>query len=107
MSNDMKFWTLRVINAGLLLFEMGLLMRAAMSVGGAGENGHAMVWFTLFFIACLVNMPMYIALRRAKDKRWGDSSMRSQQQIDVETLAAYGAQQQREKEQAAARVQKR
>lgn len=83
--------------------EGSVLFKAIMN----GFNDHASstratLWFVLFGVLCLVNIPVFVLYRKAKAERW-EVSNKSQAQSDVEILAAYAAQQQVEKEAQAAK----
>lgn len=104
MSNDTRFWAFRILNFALFFIEGSVLTKAIMGGFTTKSNAHhSTVWFIVFGVLCLVNVPVYLLYRRAKVNRWQASSAKSATQLEVETLAAFAAQQQAEKEAAAAK----
>jgi hypothetical protein len=101
MSNDSKLWLAR----GLVLLSfilnswfLGQLTKEAIKSFSSNAHPRLGLWFALFLIATLLNIPIYIYYRRAKGKRWNPTDHTSQTQIDVETLAAYAKLEQQSKE---------
>ncbi|HSX17430.1 MAG TPA: hypothetical protein VLH86_05020 [Patescibacteria group bacterium] len=103
MSNDTKFWAFRILNFVLFTIDGWFLTNALMGVldTNKGHSNHTAVWFVLTGLGLATNVPAYIYYRKAKAERWGSSPKKTQAELDVEILAAYGAQQQAEQEAAA------
>ena len=99
MSNDLKFWVFRGINVALFVVEGVILAQAINAVFSDHDStGRATVWIIVFFVVCLINIPVYVLTRRAKEDRWKNDPLTAQEQSAVEILAAYSAQQRAEKE---------
>lgn len=99
MSNDTKYWVYRAVIAAMFIVDSWLLGRAIMA-GFSGQASSVMLWSLFFGVAFLCNVPLYVLYRRAKINRWQSSQHKTQEQLEVEALAAYAQREQEEKEKA-------
>lgn len=95
MSNDSKFWVARLVFFACVLLDFYLLLLA---IGGAMSGSDNMTKrFIRFFVVLVITLPSMIFYYVRKSQRWDQSRYKTQDQVDVETLAALGAEQQKHK----------
>jgi hypothetical protein len=91
MSNDSKFWAARIAFWVLSTIDGSLGVKLATD---AGRNGHvALGWTLLFLLLTGATVYSWLMFRSLKNKRWSKGPEKTLNQIEVEALAAYGAQQ--------------
>jgi heme/copper-type cytochrome/quinol oxidase subunit 2 len=91
MSNDTKLWVARAAVLLCLLVDLWLLGKVtieAIKMAGQNGDGHPVLWFVLFTIAVIANFPLYIFYRRASAARWNPLNHKTEEQVEIEILAA-------------------
>jgi len=86
MSNDAKLWAWRVIV--FIMFSIDGTILAKAITPTSAQSAVSAKWFVIFFIVCILNIPVYVLYIRAKNNRWKSNDHKTQEQIQVETLAA-------------------
>jgi hypothetical protein len=85
MTNDAKLWGWRIVVFIMFSIDGSILTKAI--TGGGAKQAISPLWFIIFFVACVLNIPVYVMYRRAKAGRWGNSN-KTPEQLQVEILAA-------------------
>lgn len=105
MSNDIKYWIYRFAVFVVLSIDSWFLVQGVTDGFSTGEaSSKATTWFVLFAIGIVAGVVLYFFYRKAKLERWNGTVAKTQEQIEVETLAAYAAQEQADKAKAKKKV---
>jgi hypothetical protein len=98
MSNDFKFWAVRFSFLLVLVIDANVVFKIA---SDTFRNGHAPHpgWFVLAASLTLLDIIIGLLYYVYKDRRWlGSDREKDMSQIQVEMLAAYAAEQQKEEQ---------
>ena len=85
MSNDARFWTIRLILFAAIAVDLWLLTKLQASAGV--PDAHGPLWAGLFFVSVILTMPLGFVAYVTKRKRW--EKTKPMDRIEVETLSAY------------------
>lgn len=91
MSNDLRFFLVRlglfIVIAVEALLLMSVVSKAQLPADQRG--GFFGLQLTGVFVLILLTIPLAVYYYYLKSKRWDELDSKSQDQVDVETLAAY------------------
>ena len=93
MSDDLKFWCVRFLYWAVLGIDS--LLFGEVFEAGISNSPHLKLWGIVFFAAIIASLPVALMYYQFRRRRWGEGH-KTQEQYDVETLAAYAAMQQKE-----------
>src|SRR5690349_21316754 len=94
MSNDVRFWAIRVGLFVAIAIDSWLMTKMGASAFGNGK--HTGLWATAFFVSLVLTLPIGFMAFAAKKARW--EKAKPLDRVEVETLANYAKQQQAEKQ---------
>lgn len=85
MSNDARFWLIRVLLFAAIGVDSWLMTKMVVSASGDGK--HTTFWIIAFFISVILTLPLGLLAFQAKKQRW--EKAKPMDRVEVETLANY------------------
>jgi hypothetical protein len=96
MNNDFRFWIARFVMWALLSVNASIILKIASDTFAKGKLP-GVIWFVLVFVTMALGVAAALWYYWLKQRRWSNDPDKSQSQIEVETLGAYAAAEQKQK----------